>query len=136
MDDASDSWPSTDQTTTPGLDSSGMPSGSSSRVPPAHSLEWDLDPSSLHLVDMKKFETITDSDGEETVPRGRGVVTHTHTYPSETLGARGAHYGAGIRGDHEDAEGGLTEAVAEEAIREGEGGEIERVEREEREVGS
>ena len=116
-----DSWPSTDQMTTPELDSPGTPSRSSPSIPPARALEWDLDPSSLHLVDMKKFETFTDSDGEEKVspwPWGnhtyRPPTPQKHLEPEECI--MELEFAAIMSMLREE----LTEAMAEEAIQDGE----------------
>ena len=129
MDDASlisqfmnlDSWPSTDQTMTPELDSPGTPSGSSRSVPPAHALEWDLDPSSLHLVDMKKFETFNDSDGEEKVsPWPWGNYTYRPRTPQKYLDPKECMMELEFAAIMSMLREELTEAMAEEAIRDGE----------------
>ena len=129
MDDASlisqfmnlDSWPSTDQTTTPDLDSPRTPSSSSSRVPPAQVIEWDLDPSSLHLVDMKKFETVIGSNGEEKVsPWPWGNYTYRPRTPPKFPEPEEQLVELEFEATMKMLTEGLTEAMAEEAIREGE----------------
>ena len=116
-----DNWPNTDQTTTPRLDSPGTSSSSSSRIPPAHALEWDLDPSSLHLVDMKKFETFIDADGKEKVsPWPWGNYTYRPRTPPRHLEPEECIMELEFEAIMSMLKEELTEAMAEEAIRDGE----------------
>ena len=58
-----EAWPCTDQMMTAELDSPVSPFSSLSSVSTGDTLGWELEPNSLHLFDMKKFETVTDFDG-------------------------------------------------------------------------
>lgn len=60
-----EAWPCTDQIATVEPDPLATPSSSLSSVSTEDVPEWELEPSSLQLLDMKKFETVTDFDGEE-----------------------------------------------------------------------
>lgn len=49
-------------------------------------MEWDLDPTSFHLLDMNKFETVTDFDGcMKKVPWPWGDQEYRHTAPETYL---------------------------------------------------
>lgn len=115
-----DDWPTT-QTTTPELDSPRTHSSNSSSVPPMHALEWDLEPTSLHLVDTKKFETFIDANGGEKVsPWPWGNFTYQPPAPVKYLEPEEKFMELRFKETMSMLREGLTEAMAEEAIRQGE----------------
>lgn len=113
-------WRSSDQTTTPELDSLMVPSSSSSSVSEGGALGWELEPSSLHQIDMKKFETVPDFGGGETVsPWPWGNYTYRPPTPPRFLEPDECLVEAKFAAMNKKFEERLTEVMAEEAIQGG-----------------
>ena len=115
-----EAWPCTDQIVTPELDSLASPSSSLSSVSTGDTLEWELEQNSLHLVDMQKFETFVDFDGNmKTTPWPWG----DYKYQPPTLPSYFDPQECAIEYQLLEIEKmlreQLTETMAEEAILEG-----------------
>lgn len=114
-------WPNSGQTTTSEFDPSTILFSSSSSVPEGGALGWELEPSSLHLVDMKKFETIPDlGDGETASPWPWGNYTYRPPTPPRFLEPEECIMELELAAMERMLREELTEAMAEEAIRGGE----------------
>ena len=113
-------WPCTDQTVTTKLDSPVSPSSSLSSTSTGDTLEWELEPSSLHLYDMKKFETVIDFDGTvKTTPWPWGDFKYRPPSPPRYLEPEECAMEYQFLEIEKMLREQLTEAMAQEAIRDG-----------------
>ena len=129
-------WPDFNQTTTLSLNSPMIPSTSFTSIPEGDASGWELEPTSLHMIDMKKFETVPDfGDGEKASPWPWGNYTYRPPTPPRYLEPDECimelEFAAMERMLREE----LTETMAEEAIRGGREAAKQREPREKKEEG-
>ena len=127
-----EAWPCTDQTMTTESDSLVSSSSSLSSVSAGDTLEWELEPSSLHLFDMAKFETVADFDGGEKIsPWPWGDYKYRPPSPQTYLDPEAYFVEDQLNAIKNMLREELTEAMAQEAILDGKKA-MKRREREER----
>lgn len=115
-----EAWPCADQMTTSKPDSLASPSSSLSSVSTGDTLEWDLEPTSLHLVDMAKFETVADFDGGEKMsPWPWGDYKYRPPSPKTYLDPEAYFVENQLTAIENMLREQLTEAMAQEAILDG-----------------
>lgn len=115
-----ETWPCTDQTVTPELGSLTAPSSSLQSVSTEDTPEWDVEPSSFHLFDMKRFETATDLDGgKKTTPWPWGDYKYRPPTPPRYLDPEAYVAEFELAEIEKSLQEKLTETMAQEAILDG-----------------
>jgi len=127
-----EAWPCTDQMVTTEPDSLVSSSSSLPSVSTGDTLGWELEPSSLHLIDMAKFETVADFDGgEKTSPWPWGDYKYRPPSPQTYLDPEAYFVEDQLTAIKNMLREELTEVMAQEAILDGKKA-MKRREREER----
>jgi len=126
----------TDQMMTTDIDYSMTPSSSLLGINTGATMEWELEPTSLDLLDTAKFETATDfADGEKTTPWPWGDYRYRPSTPPSYLDPMDYVAEFQLAEMEEELRDELMEAMVEDAILDGkiqqrEREEMRRVERE------